>query len=574
MRKLFGSPMKRKGDATMENRNGSKLTAYLAFIAVLALAVVSFFGANAANATGTDNVSVTTAWTGNGSDNANPGCATGQTANWHWIWTPGGNVDLVSGTLTVHYASGATTTTDGVFNGNGGGAMHFYVTRPSNDTVTLASVSGTATGEGNFVLTISSSSCTGGPPPPVCTAPQVLTNGVCVTPPPVKTFAYSNASASTSCTGTTGTTGTITATDTYTATGSPQFTHVIQLDGEMAPPQIGTITDGAPHTDTRTFTNVAAGVHTVHFLSSTGNADVSQTVTVDCTPPPVCTAPQVLTNGVCVTPPPVCTAPQVLTNGVCVTPPPVCTAPQVLTNGVCVTPPPDATATVTVACLGTTPVVTAQGHGLRPGNSVRGQVTTSNGQALLPLASGTVDANGDVTLVVNITDATSINGATFRIATPTGVTLVAAQAIPTIVCTQTPPPVDVCTNIEGNQATVPTGYTVTNGVCTQTPPPVDVCTNIEGNQATVPTGYTVTNGVCTQTVVVVTPPVVVPPVVVVPPAAKPVTGSTPIRAIGAPTDMGPSTNSNIRLDLLIGAGSLLILAGAGATTRELAKRRS
>jgi OOP family OmpA-OmpF porin len=37
---------------------------------------------------------------------------------------------------------------------------------------------------------------------------------------------------------------------------------------------------------------------------------------------------------------PLCVAPQVLQNGVCVTPPPVCVPPAVLQNGVCVTPPP------------------------------------------------------------------------------------------------------------------------------------------------------------------------------------------------------------------------------------------
>lgn len=38
------------------------------------------------------------------------------------------------------------------------------------------------------------------------------------------------------------------------------------------------------------------------------------------TPPPTCTLPHVLTNGVCVTPTPICIPPQVLTNGTCVAP--------------------------------------------------------------------------------------------------------------------------------------------------------------------------------------------------------------------------------------------------------------
>lgn len=57
-------------------------------------------------------------------------------------------------------------------------------------------------------------------------------------------------------------------------------------------------------------------------------------------PPPVCVDPQVLVNNICVTPEPVCVLPEVLTNGVCVVPTPVCVAPQVLQNNVCVTPVP------------------------------------------------------------------------------------------------------------------------------------------------------------------------------------------------------------------------------------------
>lgn len=54
-----------------------------------------------------------------------------------------------------------------------------------------------------------------------------------------------------------------------------------------------------------------------------------------------------------------------------------------------------------------------------------------------------------------------------------------------------PPPVDVCPNIEGNQASVPEGMELDeqgNCVPIPPPPPVDVCPNIEGNQASVPEG--------------------------------------------------------------------------------------
>lgn len=106
----------------------------------------------------------TLTWTGNGSANANPGCASGQTANWHWILTPGGTNTLVSGTLYVTYKSGATTTSNGTVKSGGNGAMHFYPSLPADDTVVSAYVNYTYNGDGkgNFVLTISDSSCTPG----------------------------------------------------------------------------------------------------------------------------------------------------------------------------------------------------------------------------------------------------------------------------------------------------------------------------------------------------------------------------------------------------------------------------
>jgi hypothetical protein len=57
------------------------------------------------------------------------------------------------------------------------------------------------------------------------------------------------------------------------------------------------------------------------------------------------------------------------------------------------------------------------------------------------------------------------------------------------VCTLIPP-VDLCTNIPGNQSTMPPGYEDPDHdkVCTLIPP-VDLCTNIPGNQSTMPPGY-------------------------------------------------------------------------------------
>jgi hypothetical protein len=63
--------------------------------------------------------------------------------------------------------------------------------------------------------------------------------------------------------------------------------------------------------------------------------------------------------------------------------------------------------------------------------------------------------------------------------------------VPAGQCITPEPIVDVCTNIDGDQSTVPTGMVkdtpgTTPGNCTI--PPVDVCTNIDGDQSTVPTG--------------------------------------------------------------------------------------
>jgi hypothetical protein len=85
---------------------------------------------------------------------------------------------------------------------------------------------------------------------------------------------------------------------------------------------------------------------------------------------------------------------------------------------------------------------------------------------------------------------------------------------------QPPPPTDVCPNLPGNQATVPSGMIKNQaGNCvTPTNPPTDVCPNINGNQATVPSGMTKDNaGNC------VTPPPPNPPVPPTPVVVMPVT---------------------------------------------------
>lgn len=86
-----------------------------------------------------------------------------------------------------------------------------------------------------------------------------------------------------------------------------------------------------------------------------------------------------------------------------------------------------------------------------------------------------------------------------------------------------PPPVDVCTNIDGVQTEVPEGFHAgedENGrpICIEDepPPPVDVCPNLEGNQAEVPPGFGIVNGECV--------PVVINPQCAPPQVFNPLTG--------------------------------------------------
>jgi hypothetical protein len=62
-------------------------------------------------------------------------------------------------------------------------------------------------------------------------------------------------------------------------------------------------------------------------------------------------------------------------------------------------------------------------------------------------------------------------------------------------------PVDVCPNIEDDQASVPDGYELVEGECVQpdvVTDPVDVCTNIDDVQTSVPAGFEEKDGLCTE----------------------------------------------------------------------------
>lgn len=59
--------------------------------------------------------------------------------------------------------------------------------------------------------------------------------------------------------------------------------------------------------------------------------------------------------------------------------------------------------------------------------------------------------------------------------------------------------IDVCPNLDGDQAEVPEGYTLSDNVCTEDVievPPTDLCPNIEGVQTEIPEGQEVSNGAC------------------------------------------------------------------------------
>jgi hypothetical protein len=143
------------------------------------------------------------------------------------------------------------------------------------------------------------------------------------------------------------------------------------------------------------------------------------------------------------------------------------------------------------------------------------------------------------------------------------------------------PPVDECTNIPGDQAEVPAGYTQNpDGTCT--PPPVDVCSNIAGNQATIPAGYHAgPNGTCVQDPT--TPPATTTaPVVATPAASTPAASVLPTKASQSPTTSVEAVKVPRELPHtggsdLLGLGSLsiglLLLGGALFAAPNLAVQR-
>jgi len=123
-------------------------------------------------------------WTGQGP--ADPGCALGQTAVWHFVLTPGGNVELVSGSMTAHFSNGQSTTVGA--DDSPAAVLHFHVSTTAPAVVTSASATFTWIGDelGNVQFVISDSWCEGEPITPTPTPVEPTPTPVEPTPTPVE----------------------------------------------------------------------------------------------------------------------------------------------------------------------------------------------------------------------------------------------------------------------------------------------------------------------------------------------------------------------------------------------------
>jgi hypothetical protein len=139
----------------------------LAFILVVGMFVWSGVAAALASPAPTGTW-VRVNWQGQGSENANPGCGPGELGFWHWIVTPpGGQGEFLDGWHHGKYTNRSTSLTRGFHQGGNKGAMHFNVTHDAAEVQmdgTYADVFVTFVG-GNYILTISDSTCVPGPTP-------------------------------------------------------------------------------------------------------------------------------------------------------------------------------------------------------------------------------------------------------------------------------------------------------------------------------------------------------------------------------------------------------------------------
>jgi hypothetical protein len=130
----------------------------------------------------------------------------------------------------------------------------------------------------------------------------------------------------------------------------------------------------------------------------------------------------------------------------------------------------------------------------------------------------------------------------------------------------------VCSNLEGDQETIPSGYHAgPDGTCVLTPPDeTDVCSNLPGNQAEVPDGYESDGeGNCAEIKGVHgdRPPTVKGVDAGRPPAVKGTAAAVPT-AVDAGLTGAPASDSRLALgELLAGAGLLLLVASTWSGAR-------
>jgi hypothetical protein len=147
-----------------------------------------------------------------------------------------------------------------------------------------------------------------------------------------------------------------------------------------------------------------------------------------------------------------------------------------------------------------------------------------------------------------------------------------------------PPPVDVCSNIPGDQAAIPGGFESDgNGGCVKpvVVVPTDVCTNMPGVQVKVPKGYQAIGGECAQVLgvesMVPQPKPTKHTHAVQPVVAPTVLGTEAIAptAVDAglaswPTSTKTTTSRSMLAQGLVGGGLLMLVAGGslGLGTRK------
>jgi hypothetical protein len=240
---------------------------------------------------------ITLEWLGHGSEHENPGCQPGELGRWHWILIPGGNNRILRADLDVTYNDDTQTHTEGQYMGGNQGAMHFLVEHTAEYVKSAWVTFEYLGGGGNFLLTISESSCVPGPTPtatwtptstftatptntPTSTSTWTSTPTETNTPTPTDT-ATSTATKTPTKTPTKTATSTKTPTETKTATFTPTYTWT--PSPTFTPTEVFTPTWSPTPTPTEEFTPTPTWTYTP---SPTPTEEVTHTPTWTYTPSP------------------------------------------------------------------------------------------------------------------------------------------------------------------------------------------------------------------------------------------------------------------------------------------------